>query len=93
MAWLLILRAEDLQGPAIAYIPIILAMGLAVLTLPPVGMLRFALPSALLFILSDIALASGKFLLEPGHPAEAAAPYVVWSAYWLAQFGFLMAFY
>ncbi len=92
MAWLLMPRAGDLQGPVMAYIPIILAMGLAALTLPAAGPLRFALPAALLFILSDMVLASEKFLLAPGHPAQAATPYVIWSSYWLAQFGFLMAF-
>lgn len=92
MAWLLMPRAGDLQGPVLGYIPIILAMGLAVLVLEPVGAVRFALPAALLFVMSDLILASEKFLLRPGHPAEAATPYVVWTTYWLAQFGFLVAF-
>lgn len=92
MAWLLMPRAGDLQGPVMAYIPIILAMGLAVLVLPSDGALRFALPAALLFILSDMVLASEKFLLPGGHPAQVLTPYLIWGAYWLAQFGFLMAF-
>ncbi len=92
MAWLLMPRAGDLQGPVLGYIPIILAMGLAALVLPPEGALRYALPAALLFILSDMVLASEKFLLSPGHPAQAAAPYIIWAAYWMAQFGFLTAF-
>jgi len=92
MAWLLMPRAGELQGPVLAYIPIILAMGLAVLVLPPEGALRYALPAGLLFILSDMVLASERFLLSEGHPAQAAAPYLIWGSYWLAQFGFLVAF-
>jgi len=92
MAWLLMPQAGALQGAVLAYIPIILAMGLAALVLPDQGTLRFVLPAALLFILSDMVLASERFLLSPGHPAQAATPYIVWAAYWLAQLGFLLAF-
>ncbi|MEX0284222.1 MAG: lysoplasmalogenase family protein [Paracoccaceae bacterium] len=91
MAWLLMPRAGDLQGPVMGYIPIILAMGLAALVLPPEGALRFALPAALFFILSDMVLASEKFLLTEDHPLQSVTPYVIWSTYWLAQFGFLLA--
>lgn len=92
MAFLLLPRAGELQAPVLAYIPIILAMGLGVLVLPPQGMLVYALPAALSFILSDMVLASEKFLLRDGHPAQALTPYIIWASYWLAQFGFYMAF-
>lgn len=92
MAWLLWPRAGDLQGPVMAYVPIILAMGLAALALPPEGALRYALPAALLFVLSDLVLACEKFLLPEGHPLLRVTPYVIWSTYWLAQLGFLSAF-
>ena len=92
MAFLLMPRAGDLQGPVMGYIPIILAMGLAVLVLPAEGAVRFALPAALLFILSDMVLASERFLLRDGHPAQPIMPYLIWASYWLAQFGFFIAF-
>jgi len=92
MATLLTPRAGDLKGPVLAYIPIILGMGVTVLALPETGALRWALPAAIAFIASDLILATEKFLLPEDHPALKLTPYMVWPLYWGAQAGFLIAF-
>ena len=92
MATLLAPRAGDLRGPVLAYIPVILGMGVSALTVPDTGALRWVLPAALAFIASDLILATEKFLLPPGHPAIKLTPYLIWPLYWGAQFGFLIAF-
>lgn len=85
-------RAGDLRGPVLAYVPVIIAMGIAALTLPFEGRLALVLPAALSFILSDLVLAAEKFLLPPGHPALRITSHVIWLFYWGAQAGFLIAF-
>ncbi|WP_319546897.1 lysoplasmalogenase [Ruegeria conchae] len=92
MATLLAPRAGDLKIPVLAYIPIILGMGITVLALPDTGALRWALPAAIAFIASDLILATEKFLLPAKHPALKLTPYLVWPLYWGAQAGFLIAF-
>ncbi|KIC43417.1 membrane protein [Ruegeria sp. ANG-R] len=92
MATLLAPRAGDLKGPVLAYIPIILGMGISVLALPDIGALRWALPAAMAFIASDLILATEKFLLAADHRALKFTPYMVWPLYWGAQAGFLIAF-
>ncbi len=92
IATLLTPRAGDLKIPVLAYIPIILGMGITVLALPETGALRWALPAAMAFIASDLALATEKFLLPANHPALKLASYLVWPLYWAAQAGFLIAF-
>jgi len=91
-AALFVPRAEALKFLVLAYIPIILGMGIAVLSLPATGALRWALPAALAFIASDLTLAAEKFLLPTGHPALRITPYLIWVLYWAAQAGFLIAF-
>ncbi len=91
-ATLLAPRAGDLKAPVLAYIPIILGMGIAVLAVPDTGSLRWALPAALGFIASDLILATEKFLLPNTHPALRLTPYLIWPLYWGAQAGFLIAF-
>ncbi|MDF1670008.1 MAG: lysoplasmalogenase [Roseovarius sp.] len=85
-------KAGALRYAVIGYVPVILAMGVAALCVPTSGMLRLVVPSALLFMISDSVLAGELFLLRDDHPLRRATPYVVWSFYWLAQFGFLLAF-
>ncbi len=92
MAWLLAPRAGDLKVAVLAYVPIILAMGVAALTLPPVAGLALVLPAALAFMASDITLAFETFVLAEDHPARRATPYAVWPLYWGAQAAFLLAF-
>ncbi len=92
MAWLLAPRAGDLKVAVLAYVPIILAMGVAALTLPPVAGLALVLPAALAFMASDITLAFETFVLAGDHPARRATPYAVWPLYWGAQAAFLLAF-
>ncbi|CUH44915.1 YhhN-like protein [Ruegeria atlantica] len=91
-ATLLAPRAGDLKIPVLGYIPIILGMGIAVLTLPETGALRWALPAAMAFVASDLILATEKFLLPSNHPALRFTPYMIWILYWGAQAGLLIAF-
>ncbi len=86
-------RAGALKGAVLAYVPIILSMGVAAATLPAEGALAWALPAALAFIASDVVLACEKFVLQDGHPLRRIAPFVVWPLYWGAQFGFFFAFW
>lgn len=81
-------HAGALRGAVLAYVPVILSMGLAALTLPP----ALALLPALAFIASDLILACEKFLMPPAHPAHRWTPYAVWLLYWGAQAGFFTAF-
>lgn len=92
MAAILWPRAGKLRGPVVVYIPVILSMGMAVLVLPALGPLALAAPAAALFILSDMALAIGMFVLQPGTRLYRITPYIVWSTYWLVQLGFFLAF-
>lgn len=82
-------RAGALKGPVLAYIPIILGMGAAALTLP-LGTWVFA--AACAFMLSDMVLAAETFVLPQDHPLRRITPYAVWPLYWGAQAGFLAAF-
>ncbi|MES0861627.1 lysoplasmalogenase [Ruegeria sp. SCPT10] len=91
-ATLLAPRAGDLKVAVLAYIPIILGMGITVLALPDTGALRWAMPAAMAFIASDLILATEKFLLPANHPALRITPYLIWPLYWGAQAGFLIAF-
>jgi uncharacterized membrane protein YhhN len=91
MAAILAPRAGGLRGPVLAYVPVILSMGLAALALPA-QTASLALPAALAFIASDTVLAAGRFLLDPTHPAQRVAARTVWILYWGAQAGFLVAF-
>lgn len=92
MSYVLAPRAGALKRPVFAYIPIILGMGLAALSLPGQGALIWLMPAALVFILSDIVLATEIFVLPPNHPARRYTPYVVWVTYWSAQLGFFTTF-
>lgn len=89
MAVLLWPRAGALRWPVMAYIPLILFMGVAARALPS------AMPGvywpALFFIASDVVLALEMFVLRDGR-LKRIAPFVVWPLYWLAQAGFVLAF-
>lgn len=89
MARVLAPRAGALRGAVLAYIPIILGMGAAALTLP-FGNWVFA--AACAFMLSDMVLAAETFVLAQDHPLRRITPYAVWPLYWGAQAGFLAAF-
>jgi len=86
-------RAGALKGAVLAYIPIILFMGVAAATLPAQGALIWALPAAMAFIASDVVLAFETFVLREEHALRRIAPFVVWPLYWAAQIGFLFAFW
>lgn len=92
MSYVLAPRTGTLKGPVLAYIPIILGMGLAALSLPGQGALIWLLPASLAFILSDLVLAAETFVLPSSHPARRYTPYVVWVSYWGAQVGFFTTF-
>lgn len=88
----LMARAGALRGPVLGYMPIILGMGMAALTLPMQGATALVVPAALSFIVSDMILATDRFLLPGDHSARRLAPYAIWITYWGAQAGFYLAF-
>lgn len=90
MMRLLFAHAGALRFAVIGYIPVILAMALAALTVPMQGALTLVLPAAALFLLSDTVLSLQEFVLPHRHRARRFSPFLIWSTYWLAQFGLLM---
>lgn len=87
MARLILPRAGNLRIPVALYIPIILAMGLAALTLgQPLVVL-----AAALFILSDSVLALETFVIPQDNPAHRWLGPAVWPLYWGAQALFVIA--
>lgn len=84
-------RAGDLKLPVMGYIPIILAMGFAALSLTD-PVLAWVLPAALAFMLSDVVLSFETFVLAEHHPLRRITPYLVWPLYWGAQMGFYLSF-
>lgn len=83
-------NAGDLRVAVCIYVPVILSMGVAALMMPG-GFLGVTF-AAFLFMVSDSILASEMFLLRDGHPLRRITPFAVWSTYWLAQAGFLLAY-
>ena len=81
MALVLLPRAGDLRSAVLAYIPIIVGMGIAALGLPVQGVLI----GAMLFVLSDTVLAFEMFILAENAPTRRFTPFVVWLTYWGAQ--------
>lgn len=92
MMALLFHKAGALRFAVMGYVPIIIGMGLAAMTVPQLGPLDWVLPAACLFMLSDSVLAAELFLLPEDHPARRVTPFVIWSSYWLAQLGFTLAY-
>lgn len=84
-------RAGDLKPAVLAYIPIILSMGLAALSLTGADVI-WVLPAALAFMASDVVLAFETFVLDEKNPLRRYTPYVVWPLYWGAQAGFYLSF-
>lgn len=84
-------RAGDLKLPVTIYIPIILAMGLAALSLTSPALI-WVLPAAMGFMASDVILAFETFVLAQNHPLRRFTPYLVWPLYWGAQAGFYLSF-
>ncbi len=76
----------------LAYIPIILSMAVAAMTLPVQGALVWVLPAAISFMVSDMVLAVETFVLSDDHALRRYTPYAIWSLYWGAQVGFFAAF-
>jgi len=91
MVGILAPRAGDLKVPVLIYIPIILAMGGAALSLNSSALI-WVLPAALAFIASDVILAFETFVIEKEHPMRRYTPYLVWPLYWGAQAGFYLSF-
>ena len=85
-------KAGKLRWAILAYIPVIVGMGIMAMSIPFAGYLALVLPAALLFIFSDFVLAQEMFVLPEEHKARRYTPYIVWSAYWLAQAMFLIGF-
>lgn len=90
MMTLLYKHAGDLRIAVCLYVPIILAMGISALMIPG-GYLGVVI-AAFLFMVSDSVLATEMFLLRDNHPLRRITPFVIWSTYWLAQVGFLLAY-
>lgn len=84
-------RAGALKLPVTGYIPIILAMGIAALSLTDAGLI-WVLPAALAFMASDVVLAFETFVLAEDHPWRRYTPYVIWPLYSGAQAGFYLSF-
>lgn len=84
-------RAGALKIPVMGYIPIILAMGIAALSLTGASVI-WVLPAALAFMASDVVLAFETFVLADDHPLRRYTPYLVWPLYWGAQAGFYLSF-
>ncbi|KPD13703.1 lysoplasmalogenase [Phaeobacter sp. 11ANDIMAR09] len=91
MVYVLAPRAGELKIPVLLYIPIILAMGLAAVSLTSPALL-WVLPAALAFMTSDVILAFETFVLPEDHPMRRITPYLVWPLYWGAQAGFYLSF-
>lgn len=81
----------DLRWPVMAYIAIIMAMGLAALALPA-GQRGLPLLAAVCFIASDAILSAELFLLGSADPLRRITPYAIWALYWTAQALFLLAY-
>ena len=83
-------RAGDLRWPVVGYVGIIAAMGVIAVSLP--ASFAIAMVAALLFMTSDMILGLERFVWSPANPIRRAAPYLIWTTYWLAQLLFLIAF-
>lgn len=90
MAFVIVPRAGSLRWPVFAYIVVIGAMGTLTLSLP--ASFATAMVAAVLFMLSDMILGLERFVWGPVNPLRRAAPYAIWSTYWVAQLLFLVAF-
>jgi uncharacterized membrane protein YhhN len=89
MVGLLWRRSGAPRGPVLAYVAVILAMGMVALALGDAPWWRLVTLSALLFVVSDSLLAAELFLVPRRHPARRVLPFLVWPTYWLAQAGLL----
>lgn len=73
--------AGEMRVQVMAYVPVIVAMGLAALTLPT----PLIWCAAVMFMISDMVLAVETFVLPPAHPARRLTAPVIWLLYWGAQ--------
>ncbi|MAM63240.1 lysoplasmalogenase [Maritimibacter sp. UBA3975] len=88
MAFVLWDGAGDLRIPVMAYILVIIGMGLAALSRARGPQFAVLLAGAALFIVSDSLLATNLFLYDGGF----AGAILVWPTYWLAQFALMWGF-
>lgn len=82
--------AGALRLPVMAYIVVIIAMGLSALSRASGPQFWTLLAGAGLFILSDSLLATNLFLWPEGSTFPGA--FLVWPTYWLAQFALMWGF-
>jgi uncharacterized membrane protein YhhN len=80
--------AGDLRVPVMAYIAVIIGMGLAALSRAQGPVFGVLLAGAALFIVSDSLLAANLFLAG----GELPGAFLVWPTYWLAQFALMWGF-
>lgn len=78
-------RAGDLRIPVMGYVPIIMGMGIAALTLPIVWPLGLVVLGAGFFVASDFILALEMFVLDDAARKKWRVPFLVWATYWPAQ--------
>ena len=90
MAFVIVPRGGSLRWPVLAYIAVIGTMGTLALSLP--ASFATAMVAALLFMFSDMILGLERFVWRAANPLRRAAPYAIWSTYWVAQLLFLVAF-
>lgn len=88
MARVLTRHAGEMRGAVLAYVPVILAMALAALTLP----LPLLWVAAVMFMFSDMVLALETFVLPPAHALRRITGPVIWVLYWGAQALFFAVF-
>ncbi|MZR15085.1 lysoplasmalogenase [Maritimibacter sp. DP07] len=81
-----------LRLPVMAYLVIIIGMGLSALAQRPGAQMPVLLAGAGLFILSDTVLALGLFVWPNEGVYLALQWALVWPSYWLAQFALMWGF-
>jgi len=85
MLGLLWYSAGKLRRAVAGYLVIITVMAVASITLPWQAYYNNVLLGALFFVLSDLILSLELFVLPKTGWIRAAAPFAVWTLYWLAQ--------
>lgn len=75
----------DMKIPVLAYITVIIAMGLAALQLPLVWPVSLAIPGAAMFIASDMILSVELFIMRDDSPARRLSAPSLWFLYWGGQ--------
>lgn len=84
--------AGELRFAVLAYVPMIVGMGMASLGFAQSGPLVLVTVGGLLFVASDLVLGLEMFALKSGTWAAKLAPFWVWATYWVAQLCIVVGF-